>query len=411
MDPQEKETRPFSVKIEFFDPAPLRMHPLHKGMPTVQMDSIEWQAFVDGLSAVGPEGIPPIYVTAEGMIVDGERRWRAARQLQWSCIASVVRPEWEAATLMVESLLGQRSLTKGAKVYLSLGLYREFISGAETRRLANLKIGTRTLEKPLNLPKFAERTSGKGVDGLCEKLGCCRELYWQAVQIRKYFEMPGLVDHKFEFQDGREMTLKEYWEPIILDPEHPKGLGEVLKGIGYFVTPDGKPLNHPPPARNSDLFYFQHGWSTWSKQCSRWEGLSEAERAQAMEAMAQSVQEVPAEVLSVVGRLFKAEAKRRKKSEKRKTSKTERTDLPVGMVISVRYSCGTNVARCNGKTASCTMSMEAAAERVAMKVAGFESDYNKPGFVQFEKTGIRITEVARAINDACYLMEREEEKS
>ena len=265
---QERESKP-AVKVEFVDPAPLRTHPLHKGMPAIQADSSEWHAFVDGLSAVGAEGIPPIYITAEGMIMDGERRWKAARQLQWPLIACVTRPEGEAATLMVESLLGQRSLTKGAKVYLSLAVLKEFVQGAETRRLANLKRGNKTLEKPLNLPNPTQWASGKGIADVCARLGCGEELLRQAVQIRKYFELPGLVEHKFEFQDGREMTLKEYFEPIILDPEHPKGLGEVLKGIGWFVSPDGKPLNHPPPERNSDLFYFERGWSAWSKCCSR----------------------------------------------------------------------------------------------------------------------------------------------
>jgi hypothetical protein len=322
MEPEKSEPR---VKIEFLDTAYLRVHPLHKGMPAIQTDSIEWHAFVDALSASGPEGIPAIYVTPEGLIMDGERRWKAARQLQWPEIACVVRPEWEAATLMVDSLLGQRSLTKGAKVYLSLPVLKEFVQGAETRRLANLKRGTKTLEKPLNLPKSTERASGNGIESVCARLGCGRDLYFQAVQIRKYFELPSLAEHRFEFQNGKEMTLKEYFEPLILHPEHPKGLGEVLKGMGWFVSPDGKPLQHPPPARNSHLFYFERGWSTWSKQCKRWADLEEAEREQAMQAVANAVRDVPAEVLGMTARLIKAEGKRRRKVEVRKSKPEGKT--------------------------------------------------------------------------------------
>ena len=320
---QERERDHPAVKVEFLDPAPLRPHPLHKGMPTVQMDSSEWHAFVDGLSAVGPEGIPPIYITAEGMIMDGERRWKAARQLQWPLIACITRPEWEAATLMVESLLGQRSLTKGAKVYLSLPLLEEYRKGAETRRLACLRKGIQNLQKPLISPITHSIRNRGAIGELAERLGVGTATIDQAVQIRKYFEIPGLVEHKFEFQNGTEKTLKEHFEPLMLDAEHPMGLGEVLKGIGWFVSPDGKPLNHPPPDRNSDLFYFARGWSSWSKHCLRWDSLTEKERAQAMEAVAEAVREVPAEVLSVAQRVFKAEGKRRKKVEKRKSGNRE----------------------------------------------------------------------------------------
>src|SRR5690349_6928103 len=97
------------LHIDFIDPAPLRVHPLHKVLPTVQTDSIEWHAFVDAASAAGPDGLPPIYVTDEGFVIDGERRWRAARQLQWPRIACVVKQDWEAALLIVESLVHQRS--------------------------------------------------------------------------------------------------------------------------------------------------------------------------------------------------------------------------------------------------------------------------------------------------------------
>jgi len=69
----------------------------------------------------------------------------------------------------------------------------------------------------------------------------------------------------------------------------------------------------------------------------------------------------------------------------------------VRVTVAVRFSGGAYLARCNGKTASCTMSEEAAAERVAMKVARYETDYNKAGFVAFEQTGIRLKQVVTGV--------------
>lgn len=305
------------LQIEFLDPAPLRLHPLHKVLPTVQMDSIEWHAFVDAASAAGPDGLPPIYVTPEGFVIDGERRWKAAKQLQWPRIACIKRQDWEAAALIVDSLLGQRHYSKGAKVYLCLNLLKEFVQSAETRRLSNLKRGIKTLEKPLNPPKSIQSTSEKGIDELCERLGCRRDLYFQAVRIRRIFELPSLQEHKFHFQDGTEKTLREHFEPRILDPEEPMGLGEVLKGIGWFVDANGKPLEHAAPARNSHLFYWQRGWQGWAKQCGRWEGLDNEQRAQAVAVVKEAVRDVPDQVIALLQDIASEEKKRRKKADAR----------------------------------------------------------------------------------------------
>lgn len=40
--------------------------------------------------------------------------------------------------------------------------------------------------------------------------------------------------------------------------------------------------------------------------------------------------------------------------------------------VTVRYSCGTYLARCNGKTASCTSGPESAASRAAAKAFGVD---------------------------------------
>src|SRR5512147_907280 len=120
------------TKIERRDPAKLRLHKLQKHIPAPVDGSPEWNAFKDGLMASGPDGIPPLFITPDGQIMDGGWRWRAAKELQWSEINCIVRPEEHAAMLMVETLVHRKHMTRGAACYLALGFLKEFIASAET---------------------------------------------------------------------------------------------------------------------------------------------------------------------------------------------------------------------------------------------------------------------------------------
>ena len=292
--------------IEFVDPKPMRLHPLHKCLPEPAFDSPEWHGFVMGLSGAGPTGIPPIVATPEGLIMDGGRRWRGAKQLQWESIGVVRQAEERAAVIVLESLLGQRHLSKGAKVYLALGFMEEFVASAERRRLANLRSGTKTLEKPLIFPKRTQCASGvaagrefKNLEDLAARLGVSARLLDQAMRVHRLFGLA--ANHVFEFQDGSKRTLKGHFEPRMLDAEQPMGLGEVLKGCGWFVDEEGNPKKQAgPPERNSYLHYFESAWGNFNKQFGRWEKLKSVERARALELVTEGVKGWPEEVLGLV---------------------------------------------------------------------------------------------------------------
>ena len=59
-------------------------------------------------------------------------------------------------------------------------------------------------------------------------------------------------------------------------------------------------------------------------------------------------------------------------------------------IIFARTSGDTFVARGCNKTASSTMDAATAVERVAMKLAGFDTNYNHPNFIPFSQTGIKL---------------------
>jgi hypothetical protein len=213
-----------SQKIENRDPADLRLHALQKQyIPEPDKQSPEWLSFVDGLSAAGPDGIPPLAVTADGRIMDGARRWLAARQIGWPTVPCITQPEEHAAALIVESLLGQRNMARCAKVYVALTLLDEFIDCAEQRRLNHIKNGVKTLEKPLNrlsssnLTKVPWRPKEEGsVRSLAEKFGVSHETIRRAQDVVRLF--------------AARPDLKAKWEPLLLSGD--KNLWNVLSAAG-----------------------------------------------------------------------------------------------------------------------------------------------------------------------------------
>lgn len=71
------------------------------------------------------------------------------------------------------------------------------------------------------------------------------------------------------------------------------------------------------------------------------------------------------------------------------------------IIIKVREYGGAYIARSGGKTASCTSHPRYAAERVAMRVAGLETDCGRSSFVPFDRTGIKLSESSHG----CYSAE------
>ena len=212
-------------KTELRDPADLRLHPLRKGFTALDTSEAEqWNAFVDGMSAAGPGGIPPLFITADGRVMDGARRLKAAKQLGWVEVACMVRPEEDAGELVIDTLFGQRNLTRCVKTYLAICILDEFVKSSENRRLRNLQKGLKTLEKPLNgvssnrlsKPLGGRPEEEKSTRVLAEKFGVSRETVRRAIQVVELF--------------AKEPELKAKWEPLLMTGE--KNLWNVLSAVG-----------------------------------------------------------------------------------------------------------------------------------------------------------------------------------
>lgn len=192
------------------DPNDLRLHPLQKQLPEPDKQSPEWLSFIEGWQNAGVEAMPPLIVTRDGLVMDGGRRWRAARQLQWDSVPVVERPEHEAAALIVDTLLGQRNLPRGTKVYLALGLLPDWVKSTESRRLTALTHGVKNL-KNLNVsPKQCDTASverhPETIKTLSERMGVSRDVFTRAIRVRKLLEAdPALREiHEPELMSGEK---------------------------------------------------------------------------------------------------------------------------------------------------------------------------------------------------------------
>lgn len=283
------------MKILSKDPAELRLHPLHRHLPETPKDSPEWHSFVDGMSGAGCEGTPPIIITPSGFIMDGGRRWQGAKQLQWKEIYCVEQPEDQAALIIVESLFGQRSISRGAKVYLALGVMKEFVAAAEVRRIQNLKRGIKTLENPLKVPKDSNCPS-ETIQELCDRWGVHINTYKNARRVRDLFD--------------KSEELRAQWEPALLSGE--KNLWNVISGIEGRA---GDQSTRESAKAASQLELFDQSLTTLGTAGKFWSRFDAEKREQLIEKARGVVANMPQELCRAIAEAaqerFTAETQRR----------------------------------------------------------------------------------------------------
>lgn len=209
--------------LKFRDPADLRLHPLQKQLPEPDKQSPEWLSFLEGWQNAGVGAMPALIITKDGLVMDGGRRWRAARQLQWDEVPIVERPEQEAAALIVESLHGQRDMQRGVKAYITFKLMPEFVKSAESRRLQNLRNRIKNGSKPLILPKPLEAASETLTD-FCGRMGYSRDTWERVTKVHAIFD--------------KNPELKEQWEHQLLSGEI--GLNRLLCALGGQASDQSK---------------------------------------------------------------------------------------------------------------------------------------------------------------------------
>ncbi len=238
------------TKIELRNPFDLVLNRFQKQLPDPDKASPQWQSFVESVRAGGVR--EPVDITKAGQVIHGKSRFLAARAANLDEIPCIVRDEAEAALILVESLIHRRHMTRGAALYLVLPLLKDFIESAENRRLANLRRGTKTIEKPLKSPKGSTLPIGEDLSDLCQRFGVSIRVFNQAVMVMNLF--------------AKKPELKKDLEPQLLNGE--KNLWNVLSAAGGEETDQG----------GRELGVAAGAFNGFRKAGAVWKKLSRAER-------------------------------------------------------------------------------------------------------------------------------------
>ena len=243
------------------DPDDLQLHRLLKQIPEPDKKSPEWNSFVDSVRATGVT--QPLLITKDNLVMAGGRRWRAARQVEADEVPCIVRPEHEAGAIVVDGLLQCRHMSRGAAVYLSLTMLKDFIDSANARRLANLSKGSKSNQNPLKMPNASNSHSDETIAELCQSWGISWETFRRARMVLEIFT--------------KKPELKKLWEPRLLSGE--KNLWNVLSGI---AGADADQSKRDDGVLAAQLELFGETFKEIKKAAMSWKKFSAVQRQQVL---------------------------------------------------------------------------------------------------------------------------------
>ncbi len=247
------------------DPAQLRPHPLKRTVPRPAAWLPGGESFNTLCDDMIERGVDlPLLVTADGFILDGEARWRAARQIGLAAVPVQVTDQ-DPAMLMLAALVHRRHLTKGALAYTAYPLLAPAHAEAKARRLENLRKGQ-------CFPKTIESSSGKSPAELAASIGISHDVFHQSARLHAAFE--------------KSDKLRDQFEPAILAGEI--GLGAALAGIaGQEATLDKARKD------STQLELFSSALVATRKRFTYWAEFDEVSRERARQDVIELVAAMP----------------------------------------------------------------------------------------------------------------------
>jgi hypothetical protein len=195
-------------------------------------------------------------------VVDGNRRWKAARESMLSEVPVKEVDPKDAASIILHSLVARRHLTKGALAYVAYPILKPALAEARARQLECQKKGQTSVSASKSRSSIQSTTGS--VEDIAASLGMGRDLIFMAQAIHKKF-----ADHP---------GLREIWEPKIIAGE--MGLGQVQQAIsGKIAAIDGQTTPKGDPAQL--LFEFLD-MAVHRLDIKRWQKLDPSQRADAL---------------------------------------------------------------------------------------------------------------------------------
>lgn len=245
--------------------------------------------------------LPPLYTTPDGQIVDGRHRYWFAMHERLEEVPCIDVESHEVVTMVIASLAGRNHLTKGQRAYLAIPKLQPAFEAARQRRLDILKSGGLMAD-----------AGGMSIENFAALLGLSREILFQGRRLHEQLEQ----DTKFDFSaDGggkKKLTLREYFEPRILDDANPMSLGDALKGVGYKLS-DRRDQSGSlsRAARNSHLSRVVSWWRQTPRIARHWAALPPEGREEVVARIEKSLEALPVDLLQEMGRSVRAAVKAR----------------------------------------------------------------------------------------------------
>lgn len=261
------------------------------------VDSIEYHALLADLPGLWPDDSPEmmglvedvrsrgideplIVVESEDgafLLIDGRHRLRAAQFSGLIEVPVVVRPEEEAADIILGTLVHRRHYLKGALAYLSYPV----IAHQQATHGGN---------RGNQYKKVAKSTQSTlaSAEEICARLGFGRDLYFQAKGVHDFFR--------------RSPGLRAEYEPRILSGEI--GLGACLAGLsGKEATERQKRQDRPP------LELITEAFRAVQMRFDHWDRLEGSARRAVTQEATETFLKLPDEVQESVLRAYKTAKK------------------------------------------------------------------------------------------------------
>jgi hypothetical protein len=248
-------------KTEYRDPKTLKLHKLRKHFPAVNKKSADYIAVNQSVHATGI--LQPLLITAEGFIADGGWRWEAAMDWQMTEVPCRVIPENLVGVVIAESLMSRKQMTRGAGIYLLIPIFRDIITSAEHRRLANVGRNTGEIDlKPQCFSKGSNSPSDETptIQDTCKRLGVDKKTFRQArlvwnllndtdcTDLKGFFDAAGRKAPALQQLQKLQQDFKAELEPLLLNGE--KNLWNVVSSIGGSLIGG----EHELPQKQLELF-------------------------------------------------------------------------------------------------------------------------------------------------------------
>lgn len=269
--------------------ADLTIHPLATKMPMLAPDAPERVAARHSIELHGL-GRQPLIINERLEIMDGRHRRDDAKRVGLLEVPCIIRPDEEAAAIIVESLLARRHYTKGARAYLAAPL---LVAAAEANKAArrNLLMAGDNPRKPL------QAVFGKTESEFSQELGFSVDEAQRAKTLHVKFAGADARVAKWRAEhpdveiadEDIEENLRARFEPLILSGE--MGLGGVLQAIAGIESTRGQ-----SKSERSKASLFFEGMKTFQLRFGYWETFSPEEKRQATRAFAEFTVQLPADV-------------------------------------------------------------------------------------------------------------------